>query len=145
MSAGIAGVSRMIERLDLTSKRTGAAEPSACSMGTSNFPGRGVSEQGNVTFQAHDGCGKNTTIGVTPTNPSLISNTNTNTNTSTGQMEISLGQVCTSSSDILSSCEALLVSVFIIPDVASMLFYFIIHSFCWMFLLPLNRKLNLEA
>ncbi|TMW90520.1 hypothetical protein EJD97_015590, partial [Solanum chilense] len=90
MSAGIAGVSRMIERLDLTSKRTGATEPSACSMGTSNFPGRGVSEQGNVTFQAHDGCRKNATIGVTPTNPSLISNTNTNT--STGQMEISLGQ-----------------------------------------------------
>ncbi|XP_015089599.1 E3 ubiquitin-protein ligase RHF1A-like [Solanum pennellii] len=90
MSAGIAGVSRMIERLDLTSKRTGAAEPSACSMGTSNFPSRGVSEQGNVTFQAHDGCNKNATIGVTPTNPSLISSTNTNT--STGQMEISLGQ-----------------------------------------------------
>lgn len=88
MSAGIAGVSRMIERLDLTSKRTGAAEPlSACTMGTSNFPGRGgVSEQGNVTFQEHDGCRKNSTIEVTPTNPSLISNTNT------GQMKVSLGQ-----------------------------------------------------
>lgn len=87
MSAGIAGVSRMIERLDLTSKRTGAAEPlSASTMGTSNFPGRGVSEQGNVTFQVHDGCRKNSTIEVIPTNPSLISNTNT------GQMGISLGQ-----------------------------------------------------
>lgn len=87
MSAGIAGVSRMIERLDLTSKRTGAAESlSACTMGTSNFPSRGVSEQGNVTFQPHDGCRKNSTIEVTPTTPSLISNTNT------GQMEISLGQ-----------------------------------------------------
>lgn len=87
MSAGIAGVSRMIERLDLTSKRTGAAEPlSSCTMGTSNFPSRGVNEQGNVRFQSHDGWGKNSTIEVTPTTPSLISNTNT------GQMEISLGQ-----------------------------------------------------
>ncbi|KAH0725901.1 hypothetical protein KY284_001766 [Solanum tuberosum] len=116
MSAGIAGVSRMIERLDLTSKRTGAAEPSACIMGTSNFPGRGVSEQGNVTFQARDGCRKNSTIGV-----------------------------CSWSNNILSSGEALLFSVFIIPDVANMLFYFVIHSFCWMFLLPLNGKLNSEA
>ncbi|OIT40179.1 PREDICTED: E3 ubiquitin-protein ligase RHF1A-like isoform X1 [Nicotiana attenuata] len=87
MSAGIAGVTRMIERLDLTSKRTGASEPlSACTMGTSNFPSRGVCEQGNVTFQLHDGCIKNSTIEVTPTAPSLISNTNT------GQMEISLRQ-----------------------------------------------------
>ncbi|XP_059311863.1 E3 ubiquitin-protein ligase RHF1A-like isoform X1 [Lycium ferocissimum] len=87
MSAGIAGVTKIIERLDLTSKRTGASEPvSACTMGTSNFPSRGVSEQGNVTFQSHDGCRKNSTIEVTPTTPSLISNTNT------GQMEISLGK-----------------------------------------------------
>ncbi|KAK4379876.1 hypothetical protein RND71_001738 [Anisodus tanguticus] len=87
MSAGIAGVSRMIERLDLTSKRTGAAEPvSACPMGTTNFPSRGVSEQGNVTFQSDDGCRKNSTIEVTPITPSLISNTKTS------QMEIFLGQ-----------------------------------------------------
>lgn len=118
MSAGIAGVSRMIERLDLTSKRTGAAEPlSACTMGTSNVPDRGVSEQGNVAIQAHDGCTKHSTIEVTPTNPSLISNTNT------GQMGISLGQVCSWSNYILSSCEALLVSMFVIPDVANMLFH----------------------
>lgn len=114
MSAGIAGVSRMIERLDLTSKRTGAAEPlSACTMGTSNFPGRGgVSEQGNVTFQEHDGCRKNSTIEVTPTNPSLISNTNT------GQMKVSLGQVCSWSNYCFS--------VFVLPDVANMFFHFVI-------------------
>ncbi|PHU30629.1 hypothetical protein BC332_02722 [Capsicum chinense] len=117
MSAGIAGVSRIIERLDLTSKHTGAAEPlSAFTMGTSNFPSRGVSEQGNVAFQSHDGCRKISTIDVTPTAPSLISNANT------GQMEISLRQVCSWSNYFLSSSEAFLVSVFIIPDVANLLF-----------------------
>ncbi|CAN4113443.1 unnamed protein product [Withania somnifera] len=87
VSAGIAGVSRMIERLDLTSKRTGTSEPlSECTMGTSNFHSRGVSEQGNVTFQSHDGWGKNSTIEVTPTTPSLISYANS------GQMKNSFGQ-----------------------------------------------------
>lgn len=118
MSAGIASVTRMIERLDLTSKRPGASEPlSACTMGTSNFPSRGVCEQGNVTFQSHDSCIKNSTIEVTPTAPSLISNTNT------GQMEISLRQVCSWFNYISNNYEALLVSVFVIPDVANLLFH----------------------
>ncbi|KAK2646940.1 hypothetical protein Ddye_022135 [Dipteronia dyeriana] len=47
MSAGIAGVAKMIERLDLASKRSGASVPgSGCSGGTSGilFKGKGVQE-----------------------------------------------------------------------------------------------------
>ncbi|KAI9195009.1 hypothetical protein LWI28_010786 [Acer negundo] len=47
MSAGIAGVAKMIERLDLASKRSGASVPgSGCTGGTSSifFKGKGVQE-----------------------------------------------------------------------------------------------------
>ncbi|KAL5852646.1 hypothetical protein ACOSQ3_007764 [Xanthoceras sorbifolium] len=47
MSAGIAGVAKMIERLDLASKRAGASVPSSgCTGGTSSvlFKGKGVQE-----------------------------------------------------------------------------------------------------
>ncbi|XP_044500434.1 E3 ubiquitin-protein ligase RHF1A-like [Mangifera indica] len=47
MSAGIAGVAKMIERLDLASKRTGNSVPtSGCTVGTSSvlFKGKGVQE-----------------------------------------------------------------------------------------------------
>ncbi|KAJ0093012.1 hypothetical protein Patl1_25431 [Pistacia atlantica] len=47
MSAGIAGVAKMIERLDLASKRTGTSVPTAgCTVGTSSvvFKGKGVQE-----------------------------------------------------------------------------------------------------
>ncbi|XP_062146140.1 E3 ubiquitin-protein ligase RHF1A isoform X2 [Alnus glutinosa] len=48
MTAGIAGVARMIERLDLSSKRTGSSVPvSSCTVGPSNlsFKGKGVEDK----------------------------------------------------------------------------------------------------
>uniref|UniRef100_A0A5B7A4M0 RING-type E3 ubiquitin transferase n=1 Tax=Davidia involucrata TaxID=16924 RepID=A0A5B7A4M0_DAVIN len=63
MSAGIAGVARMIERLDLNSKLSGASVPLSSSGGTSNFSykGKGVQESvithslnGNTGETAHD-------------------------------------------------------------------------------------------
>ncbi|XP_059452715.1 E3 ubiquitin-protein ligase RHF1A-like [Corylus avellana] len=48
MTAGIAGVARMIERLDLSSKRTGSSVPvSRCTVGPSNlsFKGKGVEDK----------------------------------------------------------------------------------------------------
>ncbi|XP_044484084.1 E3 ubiquitin-protein ligase RHF1A-like [Mangifera indica] len=48
MSAGIAGVAKMIERLDLASKRTGTSVPTpGCTVGTSSdiFKGKGVQER----------------------------------------------------------------------------------------------------
>ncbi|CAL8991699.1 unnamed protein product [Prunus brigantina] len=51
MSAGIAGVARMFERLDLTPKKPGAPTPvSGRNGGTSNFKGKGVLE--NVIVQS---------------------------------------------------------------------------------------------
>lgn len=53
MSAGIAGVARMIERIDLTSKKAGAPVPvSSCDGGSSNLSikGKGVLE--NVIVQS---------------------------------------------------------------------------------------------
>lgn len=55
MTAGIAGVARMIERLDLTSKRTGSSvPPSSCTGGTSNFAFKGKDVVDNVNVQSLD-------------------------------------------------------------------------------------------
>lgn len=48
MTEGIAGVARMIERLDLSSNRTGSSVPvSSCTVGPSNlsFKGKGVEDK----------------------------------------------------------------------------------------------------
>ncbi|KAJ6721585.1 ZINC FINGER RING/FYVE/PHD-TYPE [Salix viminalis] len=53
MSAGIAGVARMIERLDLTSKRTGPSmSDSGLTGGTSNFSWKGKGVEQNIIAQA---------------------------------------------------------------------------------------------
>ncbi|KAJ9154354.1 hypothetical protein P3X46_027699 [Hevea brasiliensis] len=53
MHAGIAGVARMIERLDLTSKRTGASSPvSDLRPGASDFSLKGKAMQENIIAQA---------------------------------------------------------------------------------------------
>ncbi|PSR92718.1 E3 ubiquitin-protein like [Actinidia chinensis var. chinensis] len=53
MNAGIAGVARIIERLDLTNKRTVASVPlSSSSDGTSNFSCKGKSMQESVITQS---------------------------------------------------------------------------------------------
>ncbi|KAG6766089.1 hypothetical protein POTOM_030155 [Populus tomentosa] len=53
MSAGIAGVARMIERLDLTSKRTGPSmSDSGFTRGTSNFCWKGKGVEQNIIAQA---------------------------------------------------------------------------------------------
>ncbi|XP_015573543.1 E3 ubiquitin-protein ligase RHF1A [Ricinus communis] len=53
MSAGIAGVARMFERLDLTPKRTGASSPvSGCREGTSELSLKGKGMQENTILQA---------------------------------------------------------------------------------------------
>ncbi|KAJ6324001.1 hypothetical protein OIU76_011327 [Salix suchowensis] len=53
MSAGIAGVARMIERLDLTSKRTGPSmSDSGLAGGTSNFSWKGKGVEQNIIAQA---------------------------------------------------------------------------------------------
>ncbi|GFY85068.1 RING-H2 group F1A [Actinidia rufa] len=53
MNAGIAGVAKMIERLDLTNKRTGVSVPiSSTSEGTSNFSYKGKSMQESVILQS---------------------------------------------------------------------------------------------
>nr|GMC66592.1 E3 ubiquitin-protein ligase RHF1A-like [Ipomoea batatas]GMD95118.1 E3 ubiquitin-protein ligase RHF1A-like [Ipomoea batatas] len=55
MSAGIAGVARMIERLDLSSKRGSASGPlSSDTVGTSSFAHSGKSVQGSVNPHFHD-------------------------------------------------------------------------------------------
>ncbi|KAJ6719223.1 E3 UBIQUITIN-PROTEIN LIGASE RHF1A [Salix purpurea] len=55
MSAGIAGVARMIERLDLTSKRTGPSmSDSGLTGGTSNFSWKGKGVEQNIIAQALD-------------------------------------------------------------------------------------------
>ncbi|XWS54023.1 hypothetical protein CRYUN_Cryun10bG0052400 [Craigia yunnanensis] len=52
MSAGIAGVAKMIERLDIATKRPGASIPaSGGNGGTSNFLFKGKAVQGNVIAQ----------------------------------------------------------------------------------------------
>jgi E3 ubiquitin-protein ligase RHF len=53
MSAGIAGVARMIERLDLTSKRAGPSmSDSDFTRGTSNFSWKGKGVEQNIIAQA---------------------------------------------------------------------------------------------
>ncbi|PRQ38747.1 hypothetical protein RchiOBHm_Chr4g0417381 [Rosa chinensis] len=53
MTAGIAGVARMFERLDLTSKKPGAPTPvSGRSGGTSNFSVKGKAVLENVIVQS---------------------------------------------------------------------------------------------
>uniref|UniRef100_A0A5B7A7Q5 RING-type E3 ubiquitin transferase n=1 Tax=Davidia involucrata TaxID=16924 RepID=A0A5B7A7Q5_DAVIN len=52
MSTGIAGVARMIERLDLTSKRTGVSVPLSSSGGTSNLSSKGKGVQESVITQS---------------------------------------------------------------------------------------------
>ena len=53
MNAGIAGVARIIERLDLANKKTGASVPlSSSSDGTSNFSYKGKSMQESVITQS---------------------------------------------------------------------------------------------
>ncbi|KAI5573458.1 hypothetical protein BDE02_10G080900 [Populus trichocarpa] len=53
MSAGIAGVARMIERLDLTTKRTGPSmSDSGFTGGTSNFSWKGKGVEQNIIAQA---------------------------------------------------------------------------------------------
>uniref|UniRef100_A0A2N9HMB3 RING-type domain-containing protein n=1 Tax=Fagus sylvatica TaxID=28930 RepID=A0A2N9HMB3_FAGSY len=55
MTAGIAGVARMIERLDLTSKRTGSSVPvSGCNGGSLNFSFKGKGVEENVDAQSLD-------------------------------------------------------------------------------------------
>ena len=52
MSAGIAGVAKMIERLDIATKRPGASIPASCGTGsTSNFLFKGKGVQENVNAQ----------------------------------------------------------------------------------------------
>jgi E3 ubiquitin-protein ligase RHF len=53
MSAGIAGVARMIERLDLTTKRTGPSmSDSGFTGATSNFSWKGKGVEQNIIAQA---------------------------------------------------------------------------------------------
>ena len=53
MSAGIAGVARMIERLDLTPNRTGTSSPvPGCRAGTSDITLKGKSLQENIIAQS---------------------------------------------------------------------------------------------
>lgn len=55
MTAGIAGVARMIERLDLTSKRTGSTVPvSGSTGGSSNFSFKGKGVEEDVDSQSLD-------------------------------------------------------------------------------------------
>lgn len=55
MSAGIAGVARMIERLDITSKRTGASSPvSDLRPGASDHFSKGKGMQENIIAQSFD-------------------------------------------------------------------------------------------
>ncbi|XP_021608645.1 E3 ubiquitin-protein ligase RHF1A isoform X2 [Manihot esculenta] len=55
MSAGIAGVARMIERLDITSKRTGASSPvSDLRPGASDLFSKGKGMQENIITQSFD-------------------------------------------------------------------------------------------
>ncbi|KAK9287871.1 hypothetical protein L1049_016313 [Liquidambar formosana] len=52
MNAGIAGVARILERLDLAPKRSGASvSDSNCTVGTSNFSYKGKDVQDNVISQ----------------------------------------------------------------------------------------------
>lgn len=48
MSAGIAGVVRMIERLDLSSKRTGPSSPASGVVGETNLSSKGKGVQVNI-------------------------------------------------------------------------------------------------
>lgn len=51
MSSSIANVARMVERFDLTSKRSGASVPlSDCTIGTSNSSSKGKGVQGNMSI-----------------------------------------------------------------------------------------------
>lgn len=56
MNAGIAGVARMIERFDLTSKRSSSPVIPVCGGGTSGFPveGKSVQEDGIVKFPSEE-------------------------------------------------------------------------------------------
>lgn len=56
MNAGIAGVARMIERFDLSSKRSSSPVIPICSGGTSGFPveGKSVQEDGIVKFPSEE-------------------------------------------------------------------------------------------
>lgn len=56
MNAGIAGIARMIERFDLTSKRSSSPVIPVCSGGTSGFPveGKSVQEKGIGKFPSEE-------------------------------------------------------------------------------------------
>lgn len=85
MSAGIAGVARMIERFDLSSKRTGVSVPlSSASVETPNFPHEGKSVEESVTTQYPVGVSREITHDVSSDVPSF------NSATKPAQVEVSL-------------------------------------------------------
>ncbi|KAF5950920.1 hypothetical protein HYC85_012913 [Camellia sinensis] len=87
MNAGIAGVARMIERLDLPSKQTGISVPlSSCS--TSNFSYKGKDTQESVITQSpNENAGESVHDMSSPESPRVRS-------TFPSELDISLVQVC---------------------------------------------------
>ncbi|XP_057956778.1 E3 ubiquitin-protein ligase RHF1A-like isoform X2 [Malania oleifera] len=74
MSAGIAGVARMIERLDPMSKRTGVSVPvSSYNVGTSNFSSKGKDVQENVIDQSLNGNDGGIAHDISADRPSYVS------------------------------------------------------------------------
>ena len=73
MNAGIAGVARMIERLDLTSKRSSSPLIPVGTGGTSGFPIEGKSVEENCTGHSPSIHSEIVIRDVSPDAPSLIS------------------------------------------------------------------------
>lgn len=89
MSAGIAGVARMIERLDLTSKRTGASiTDSSFTGGTSNFSLKGKGVQENIIAQTLDKKSEEIACNMSLDTSSHVSDT------VPGRLEVPYVQVC---------------------------------------------------
>lgn len=91
MNAGITGVARMFERLDVTTKRTGVPVPLSNSPGwTSNFSDKGKDMQESGITQS-----PNVISGETTDNRSSATPPHAHSDGATpGQLEVSVAQVC---------------------------------------------------
>ncbi|KAA8527565.1 hypothetical protein F0562_034720 [Nyssa sinensis] len=87
MSASIAGVARVIERLDLNSKLSRAPVPLSSSGGTPNFSYKGKGVQESVMNQSFNGNGGETAHDMSSATPPYVYNT------IPGQLEVSIAQV----------------------------------------------------